>query len=46
VPARRAAAVAFEHAQSAGGARRDRLRLARLGLDPALYRGHICLGTA
>lgn len=46
VPARRAAAVAFEEAQSAAGARRDRLRLARLGLDPALYRGHICLCTA
>ena len=46
VPARRAAAIAFEAAQAAQTARRDRLALARLGLDPALYRGHICLCTA
>lgn len=46
VPARRAAAVAFEAAQAAASVRRDRLVLARLGLDAALYRGHICLCTA
>jgi hypothetical protein len=46
VPARRAATVAFEATQAAQTSRRDRLALARLGLDPALYRGHICLCTA
>ena len=46
VPARRAASVAFEEMQAAESARRDRLRLARLGLHSALYRGHTCLCTA
>ena len=46
IPARRAAAVAFERMHAAASPRRDRVALARLGLEPALYRGHICLCTA
>ncbi len=46
VPDRVAASVAFEEMLAADSARRDRLRLARLGLHAALYRGHTCLCTA